>query len=140
MNVRVFVANDHEILRGALRAVIDMQPDMEVVGEAATGPDAEIGVRKTETDVVLMDISISNGGGRDAIAAVKRIRSKPRIVVLTFQEELGYIRAGRRHRADGYVAKRALNTELLATIRAVAQGRTLVDASNEGSSSWTVGD
>ena len=39
MSVRIFVANDHEILRGALRAVIDMQPDMEVVGEAGTGPD-----------------------------------------------------------------------------------------------------
>ena len=63
MNVRVFVANDHAILRGALRAVIDMQPDMEVVGEAATGPDAEVGIKETETDVVLMDISISNGGG-----------------------------------------------------------------------------
>jgi DNA-binding NarL/FixJ family response regulator len=56
--VRVFVANDHAILRGALRAVIDMQPDMEVVGEAATGPDAELGIKETETDVVLMDLSI----------------------------------------------------------------------------------
>ena len=42
--VRVFVANDHEILRGALRAVIDMQSDMDVVGEAATGQDAELGI------------------------------------------------------------------------------------------------
>jgi DNA-binding NarL/FixJ family response regulator len=124
MNVRVFVANDHEILRGALRAVIDMQPDMAVVGEAATGPDAELGIKETTPDVVLMDIGAHNCGRRDAIAAVKRIRSETRIVVLTFQEELGYIRAAVRRRADGYVVKRALNTELLTAIRAVAQRPT----------------
>ncbi len=124
MSVRVFVANDHAILRGALRAVIDMQPDMEVVGEAATGPDAELGIKETETDVVLMDLSISNGSGRDAVAAVKRMRSDTRIVVLTFQEELGYIQSRVRRRADGYVVKRTLNTELLPAIRAVARVRT----------------
>ena len=124
MSVRVFVANDHAILRGALRAVIDMQPDMEVVGEAATGPDAELGIKETATDVVLMDLSISNGGERDDVAAVKRMRSDTRIVVLTFQEELGYIQARGRRRADGYVVKRTLNTELLPAIRAIARGRT----------------
>jgi DNA-binding NarL/FixJ family response regulator len=129
MSVRVFVANDHEILRGALRAVIDMQPDMDVVGEAATGPDAELGIRETEPDVVLMDISIPNVGGRDAIASVKRIRSNTRIVVLAFQEELGYIQAAVRRRAAGYVVKRALNTDLLTAIREVAQGEILADAS-----------
>jgi len=131
MSVRVFVANDHEILRGALRAVIDMQPDMEVVGEAGTGPDTELAIQRTEVDVVLMDLSVPNGGGLDAIAAVKRIRSKARVIVLTFQEELGYIRAGGRRRADGYVMKRKLNTELLSAIRAVAPGRTFTDASIE---------
>jgi DNA-binding NarL/FixJ family response regulator len=126
MSVRVFVANDHGILRGALRAVIDMQSDMEVVGEAASGPDAEIGIKETEPDVVLMDISMLNGGARDAIAAVKRIRSGTRTVVLTFQEELGYIRAPG---TVGYVVKSVMNTELLSAIRAVAQERTRADAS-----------
>ena len=123
--------NDHEILRRALRAVIDMQSDMEVVGEAATGPDAEIEINEAAPDVVLMDIGMSNGAEREAIAAVKRICSAMPIVVLTFQEELGYIRATGRRRADEYVVKRALNTELLPAIRAVAQGRTFLDASIE---------
>jgi DNA-binding NarL/FixJ family response regulator len=130
MSVRVFVANDHGILRGALRAVINMQSDMEVVGEAATGPDAEIGINETEPDVVLMDISMPNGGGLDAIAAVKRLRSRTQTVVLTFQEELGYVRAAG---AVGYVAKRAMNTELLSAIRAAAQGRNLADTSTRSS-------
>jgi two-component system response regulator NreC len=126
MSVRVFVANDHGILRGALRAVINRQSDMEVVGEAANGADAEIGIRETDPDVVLMDIGMPNGGGLDAVAAMKRIRSKTGIVVLTFREELGYVQpAG----PVGYVVKRVMNTELLSAIRAVARERP--DASTE---------
>ena len=131
MNVRVFVANDHAILRGALRAVIDMQPDMEVVGEAATGADAELGIKEADPDVVLMDISRRNGGRLDAVVAVKGLRPTTPIVVLMFHEELGYIRAAGRRRAAGYIVKRALNTELLPAIRAVAQGRTFVDAATD---------
>ena len=121
MSVRVFVANDHEILRSALRAVIDLQPDMDVVGQAATGPDAELGIKETNPDVVLMDISSHNCARLGAFAAVKRIRSRTRIVVLTFEEELRYVPAAVRRRADGYVVKRALNIELLTAIRAVAR-------------------
>jgi two-component system response regulator NreC len=128
MSVRVFVTNDHEILRGALRAVIDMQTDMEVVGEAATGPDAELGIKETDPDVVLMDIFMLDGQMLEAIAAVKRIRSETRIVVLTFHEELGYLPAAGPRGADGYVAKRTMNTDLLTAIRAVARGRTFADA------------
>ena len=129
MSVRVFVVDDHGILRGGLRALINLQPDMEVVGEAANGPDAEVGVKETEPDVVLMDISMPNGGGLAAIAAIKQVRPKTRIVVLTFHDELGYVRAVGRAGATGYVVKSAVDTELLAAIRAVAQGRTFMDAS-----------
>ena len=129
MSVRVFVADNHGILRGGLRALINLQPDMKVVGEAANGPDAEIGVSATEPDVVLMDISMPDGGGLAAIAAVKRVRPETRIIVLTVHDELGYLRAAGKAGADGYVVKRAVDTELLAAIRAVAQGRTFMDAS-----------
>ncbi len=129
MSVRVFIADDHGILRGGLRALINLQPDMEVVGEAATGAEAEIGVKKTEPDVVLMDITMPNGGGLAAIAAVKQIRPKTRILVLTVHDELGYVRAAGQAGAVGYVVKSAIDTELLAAIRAVAQGRTFMDAS-----------
>ena len=127
--MRVFVVDNHGILRGGLRALINLQPDMEVVGEAANGPDAEIGVRATEPDVVLMDISMPNGGGLAAIAALKQARPRTRIIVLTVHDELGYLRAAGKAGADGYVVKRAVDTELLAAIRAVAQGRTFMDAS-----------
>lgn len=129
MRVRVFLVDDHGILRGGLRALINLQGDMEVVGEAASGPDAALGVKETEPDVVLMDISMPKGGGLAAIEAIKQVRPRTRIVVLTFHDELGYVRAAGRAGATGYVVKSAVDTELLAAIRAVAQGRTFIDAS-----------
>ena len=129
MSIRVFIADDHGVLRGGLRALISTQPDMEVVGEAANGPDAEKGILSSEPDVALMDISMPNGGGLAAIAAVKKVRPKTRILVLTVHDELGYIRAAVDAGAVGYVVKKAVDTELLAAIRAVAQGRTFMDTS-----------
>lgn len=129
MTIKVFIADDHGILRGGLRALIGTQPDMEVVGEAADGPSAESGIRETEPDVALMDISMPLGGGLAAIAAVKRVRPKTRILVLTVHDEPGYVRAAAEAGAIGYVVKSAVDTELLAAIRAVAQGRTFMDAS-----------
>jgi DNA-binding NarL/FixJ family response regulator len=129
MTIRVFIADDHGILRGGLRALIGTQPDMEVVGEAANGPEATIGIAATEPDVALMDISMPNGGGLAAIAAIKQMRPKTRILVLTVHDEPGYVRAAADAGAVGYVVKNAVDTELLAAIRAVAQGRTFMDAS-----------
>ncbi len=94
-----------------------------------TAPRPRSASRATEPDVVLMDISMPNGGGLAAIAAVKEVRPKTRILVLTVHDELGYVRAAGQAGAVGYVVKSAVDTELLAAIRAVAQGRTFMDAS-----------
>ncbi len=128
MSVRVFIADDNDILRAGLRALITMQLDMEVVGEAANGPDAVVGVRNTNPDIVLMDLTMPNGGGLAAIVALRQVGLKTRIVVLTAHDELGYVRAAGQAGAVGYVVKSAVDTELLAAIRAVAQGGTFIDA------------
>jgi DNA-binding NarL/FixJ family response regulator len=129
MTIQVFIADDHGVLRGGLRALIGAQPDMRVVGEASSGPEAEVGIRQTEPDVALMDISMPQGGGLAAIASVLRSRPKTRVVVLTVHDEPGYVRAAADAGAVGYVVKNAVDTELLAAIRAVADGRTFMDAS-----------
>jgi DNA-binding NarL/FixJ family response regulator len=129
VKTRVFIADDHGVLRGGLRALINAQDDLEVVGEAANGAEAEAGIKATEPDVALMDISMPGGGGLAAIAAVKQIRPKTRILVLTVHDELGYVRAAADAGAIGYVVKNVVDTELLAAIRAVAQGRSFMDSS-----------
>jgi two-component system, NarL family, response regulator NreC len=131
VKIRVFIADDHGVLRGGLRALIDAQPDMEVVGEAIDGVNAERGILETRPDVALIDISMPGGGGLEAIAAVKRIRPITRVIVLTFHDEQGYVRAALIAGASGYVIKRVVDTELLAAIRAVARGRTFMDMSFE---------
>jgi two-component system, NarL family, response regulator NreC len=128
MSVRVFIADDNDILRNGLRVLVNMQPDMEVVGEAANGIDAVIGVQNVEPDIVLMDLTMPDGGGLAAIVALKQGGSKTRVVVLTAHDELGYVRAAGQAGAVGYVVKSAVDTELLAAIRAVAQGKTFIDA------------
>ena len=129
MKTRIFIADDHGILRAGLRALINTQADMEVVGEAANGPDAEVGIKQTEPDIALMDISMPGGGGLAAIAAVRAVRPRTRILVLTVHDELGYLRAATDAGAIGYVVKGAVDTELFAAIRAVAQGRSFMDTS-----------
>lgn len=129
MKTSVFIADDHGILRAGLRAMINTQADMEVVGEAANGPDAEAGIKRTEPDIALMDISMPGGGGLAAIAAVRSVRPRTRVLVLTVHEELGYLRAATDAGAVGYVVKSGVDTELFAAIRAVAQGRSFLDAS-----------
>ena len=129
MKIRIFIADDHGVLRGGLRALINAEADMEVVGEAANGADAERGIKETEPDIALMDISMPGGSGLSSIAAIKRVRPRTRFLVLSVHDELGYVRAAVAAGADGYVVKSAVDTELLAAIRAVSQGRTFMDVS-----------
>jgi DNA-binding NarL/FixJ family response regulator len=129
VKIRVFIADDHGILRGGLRALINAQLDMDVVGEASNGPDAVAGIQANEPDVALMDISMPNGGGLAAISATMRIRPETRIIVLTVHDETGYVRAAADAGAVGYVLKSAVDTELLAAIRAVVEGRSFMDTS-----------
>jgi two-component system response regulator NreC len=129
MKTSIFIVDDHGILRAGLRALINTQADMEVVGEAANGPDAEVGIKRTEPDIALMDISMPGGGGLAAIAAVRSVRPRTRVLVLTVHDELGYLRAATDAGAVGYVVKSAVDTELFAAIRAVAQGRSFMDTS-----------
>jgi two-component system response regulator NreC len=129
MSVRVFIADDNGVLRGGLCALVDAQIDMDVVGEAADGTEAVVGVHNTEPDVVLMDLTMPNGGGLASIAALKQAGSKARIIVLTVHDEIGYVRAAERAGAVGYVLKSAVDRELLTAIRTVAQGGTSIASS-----------
>lgn len=129
MKTRVFIADDHGVLRGGLRALLSSQPDMEVVGEAENGRVAEAGIVKTKPDVALMDLSMPGSGGFDAIASLSQKCPRTRVLVLTVHEEPGYARTAMAAGAAGYLVKRAADTELLAAVRAVAQGRAFMDVS-----------
>jgi len=119
--LRILVADDHAVLRSGLRLLINSQPDMEVVAEAGDGRDA---IRKTgeaKPDVVLFDLTMPRTNAMDTIRHVTRTRPKTKVVVLTMHEQPAYVQSATAAGAVGYVVKRAADTELLSTIRAVAQ-------------------
>jgi two-component system response regulator NreC len=118
----VLIADDHAMVRTGLRALLDAQPDMEVVGEAEDGLVVETRCRELLPDVVLMDLTMPGRGGIAAAADVRRASPRTRIIVLTMHEDEAYVRLAASAGVDGYVLKRALAEELVAAIRDVHAG------------------
>jgi DNA-binding NarL/FixJ family response regulator len=130
--LRVFVADDHPIVRGGLRTLIDAQPDMEVVGEAYDGAGSVRGARDLRPDVLVMDVSMPGLGGAPATEEVCRDCPGVKVLALTAHEDRGYLQQMLRAGASGYVVKRVAADELVRAIRAVAAGGTYLDPSVAG--------
>ncbi|MFH9332451.1 response regulator [Streptomyces althioticus] len=125
--VRVVVADDERMVRTALRAILSAEPDIEVVGEAATGAEAVAVLRELGPDVVLMDVRMPE---TDGIRATERILAgpgePPRIVVVTTFENDAYVYDALRAGAAGFLLKRAEADALVGAVRLVARSDTLL--------------
>jgi DNA-binding NarL/FixJ family response regulator len=125
--IRVLIADDHAILRAGLHILINSQPDMEVVGEAADSHEAEQQVHAALPDVLLLDWTMPGGSSLPMIGRLRREHPGVRVLVLTMHDDPAYLRAALAAGALGYVVKTAAETELLSAIRAVHQHRVFVD-------------
>ncbi|MEU8523172.1 response regulator transcription factor [Streptomyces sp. NBC_01216] len=128
MTIRVLLADDQALLRSAFRVLVDSEPDMEVVAEAADGAEACAKARSERADVVLMDIRMP---GTDGIAGTRMITADPglsavRIVMLTTFEVDEYVVRSLRAGASGFLGKGAEPEELLQAIRVAAAGDALL--------------
>ncbi|MBT2393741.1 response regulator transcription factor [Streptomyces sp. ISL-1] len=128
MTIKVLLADDQALLRSAFRVLVDSEPDMEVVGEAADGAEAVALARSTKADVVLMDIRMP---GTDGLAATRTISADPeladvRVVMLTTFEVDEYVVQSLRAGASGFLGKGAEPDELLNAIRIAAAGEALL--------------
>jgi two-component system NarL family response regulator len=121
--IRVVVADDHEVVREGLVSIIERQPDMTVVAEAATGQQAISAARESRPDVVLMDLRMPVVGGVEATERICRESASARVVVLTTYDGDEDIYRALRAGARAYLLKDVRREELLATIRAVHAGR-----------------
>ncbi|WP_392669926.1 response regulator [Streptomyces sp. LN785] len=126
--IRVLLADDQALLRSAFRVLVDSEPDMQVVGEAADGAEAVALARSARADVVLMDIRMP---GTDGLAATRMISADPeladvRIVMLTTFEVDEYVVQSLRAGASGFLGKGAEPDELLNAIRIAADGEALL--------------
>lgn len=122
MAIRILCVDDHALLRAGVIALLDGEPGMTVVGEAASAEEALVAVARLRPDVVLMDLQLP---GMDGIAAIAKLREccpAARCIVLTTFRGDGNVRSAMAAGAAGYLLKSALRHELLAAIRQVAGG------------------
>ncbi|GGP37239.1 response regulator [Streptomyces abikoensis] len=126
MTVRILLADDQPLVRSGLRVLMADHPDLEVVGEAATGSEAVRLVGELDPDVVVMDIRMP---GMDGIEATRLITAGPtaaRVLVLTTFDEDDHVRGALRAGASGFVVKDMALDDILAAIRVVAAGDALL--------------
>ncbi len=127
--IRVILADDHDIVRDGLRALLEMAGDIQVVGEARSGREAVVETERLAPDVVLMDISMPE---LDGVEACRRIRQQVpgvRVLFLTMHEADEYLFRALRAGASGYIIKRTATADLLAAVRAVARGESFLSPS-----------
>ena len=130
--LRVFLADDHAVVREGLKALVNAQPTMAVVGEAADGLSACEQVAQLAPDVVVMDVSMPGLSGSQATARLRLECPAVRVLALTVHEDKGYLRQLLAAGAAGYVLKRAAPEELIQAIRAVAAGGVYLDPGMAG--------
>jgi two-component system response regulator NreC len=130
---RVFLIDDHGVLRQGLRLLIDAQPDMVVVGEAERGRGAsDAVVRAGGADVVVVDISMPDTTGPNVAAELRAALPSAKIVALTRHAEKAYVQQMLQNGATGYVLKQTAGDALLTAIRTTVQGGTYLDPAVAG--------
>ena len=124
--IRILTADDHALLRQGVAAMIELEPDMEIVAEASTGREAIEQFRRHRPDVTLMDLQMPDISGIEAIIAIRSEFPDARIIVLTtYSGDVQVVRALKAG-ARGYLLKGNVHTDLLQTIRAVHAGQKRV--------------
>ena len=124
--IRVLLADDHGVVRAGLRALLEAQPDMRVVAEAADGPAAVALTRQHAPTVVVADLSMP-GGGLETIQEITALGLPTRVLVLTVHAEERYLLPVLEAGGSGYVRKSSAHTDLLDAIRTVARGEVFLD-------------
>ncbi|MGH6913064.1 MAG: response regulator [Stackebrandtia sp.] len=127
MTLRLLLADDEDLIRAGLAAVVEAEDDMTVVGQAADGVDAVAQARKLRPDVILMDVRMPHVDGIEATRQILRdADDPPKILVVTTFDNDDYVYDALRAGADGFLLKRIRPDDLTAAIRVAARGDTLL--------------
>ena len=124
--IRILIADDEAIVRDGLRAIVEHESDLEVVGEAADGAEAVVAARELEPDVALLDIQMPNVDGVEATRRLVALPRPPRVLVLTTFDRNEYVYESMRAGASGFLLKDVRRGQLTDAIRTVVDGGTLV--------------
>ncbi len=121
--IRVVIADDQDLIRAGLRAIVESQPDLTVVGEAESGPLAAEVAQRESADVVLMDVQMPGGDGLRGLRQVLAARPEARVVMLTMYDLDEYVFRSLREGASGFLLKTTPPDDLTAAIRSVHDGQ-----------------
>ncbi len=120
--IAVVLADDHAVVRGALRALLEAQRDLEVAGEADSVAGARRAVLDLSPDVLVLDVNMPDGLGVDAVAELRDACPDTQIVLLTMERDIGLARRALEDGALGYLFKDAAHLELVEAVRTAARG------------------
>ncbi|MBN2026896.1 MAG: response regulator transcription factor [Actinobacteria bacterium] len=121
-SIRVLVVDDHIIVRQGLRLIMDEEPDMEVAGEASSVEELMNKIRESEWDVVLLDITLPDRSGLEALEDIRAIKPGLPVLVLSMHPEEQYASQALKKGASGYLSKESAAQEVVKAIRQVVDG------------------
>jgi DNA-binding NarL/FixJ family response regulator len=124
--IRVLLVDDHAVLRGGLKALLNLEPDLDVAGEAGTGEEAIELARTLRPDVIVMDLAMPGIGGLDATRQIISSEPASRVLILTSQAEEEYLLPVLEAGGSGYVHKTNADEDLITAIRTVARGEVFL--------------
>lgn len=122
MSIRIFLVDDHDVIRVGLRMLLEDESDLEIIGEAGSASEAINKVSSLRPDVILMDVGLPDLSGIEATRKIKELYPEIKIVALTIHEDEEYFFKMLDAGASGYVPKRAAPDELMTAIRVAASG------------------
>lgn len=125
--LRIFIADDHALLRAGLKRLIESEPNMIVVGEAGDGIEAFDKIIELNPEITVMDISMPKMNGVEVIRRLKAAGSKTKVIAVTVQEDSAYLREVFEAGSCGYLLKRAAADELIEALGKIAAGSFYVD-------------
>ncbi len=128
----IFIADDHTIVREGLRRIIEENSEYKVVGETGDGLKILPSVRKIRPNMILLDISMPNLRGIEAISKIRRVNKNAKILILTMHKNEDYVCDCLIFGAHGYILKEDADTELISAIKTIRQGNVYISSSFTG--------
>ncbi len=125
--IRIVIAEDQSLLRGAIATLLSLENDIEVLGQASDGLQALDLVRQHEPDILLTDIEMPNASGIDVATQLKQFGSKTKVMIVTTFARPGYLERARSAGVMGYVLKDAPSESLAESLRKVAKGQLVIE-------------
>jgi Response regulator containing a CheY-like receiver domain and an HTH DNA-binding domain len=130
--IRILIAEDHHLVRAGLKAFLQQDAEIEVIGETADGPETFAMARKLTPDIVILDIGLPKLNGIQILRQITEAKLNTRVIILTMFSDTSFIKRSFQYGARGYLLKNSVSDELLLAVRAVQRGEFFLSSAISG--------